>query len=63
MNYGLREIDTSFKNMLKEIYEGYKIIHYNPDVDWVKEYPMTATPSLRQWQIYKYIKEQIPEIE
>lgn len=43
MNYGLREIDTSFKNMLKEIYEGYTIVHYNPDIDWVKEtYPCVA---------------------
>ena len=43
MNYGLREIDTSFKNMLKEIYGDYKIVHYNPDVDWVKEtYPCVA---------------------
>ena len=43
MNYGLREIDTAFKKMLTEIYEGYKIVHYNPDVDWVKEtYPCVA---------------------
>lgn len=43
MIYGLREIDTAFKKMLTEIYEGYKIIHYNPDIDWVKEtYPCVA---------------------
>ena len=40
-----------------------KIIKLLKDVDWVKEYPMTATPNLSQWQVYKYIKEQIPEIE
>lgn len=31
-------------------------------VNWINEYSMTATPALYQWQIYKYIKEQIPEI-
>ena len=40
-----------------------KIIKLLKDVDWVKEYPMTATPNLSQWQVYKYIKEQIPEIQ
>lgn len=33
------------------------------DVDWVKTYPMTSTPSLCNWQVYKYLKEQIPELE
>ena len=32
-------------------------------VNWCNIYPMTATPNLLQWQVYKYIKEQIPEIE
>jgi len=27
-----------------------------------KEYSMTSTPNLLQWQIYKYVKEKIPEI-
>lgn len=39
-----------------------RIIHILKNVDWVKEYAMTATPNLLQWQVYKYIKEQIPEI-
>lgn len=58
------------KKYAKEFYikindEQYKnqIIDLLKTVDWVKEYPMTATPNLLQWQIYKYIKEQIPEIE
>ena len=29
---------------------------------WEKLYSMTATPKLKHWMIYKYIKEQIPEI-
>ena len=46
MNYGLREIDTAFKNMLQEMYEGYKIVHHNPDIDWVNEsYPCIAFKS------------------
>ena len=39
-----------------------KIINIFRETDWCKEYPMTATPNLLQWQVYKYIKEQIPEI-
>ena len=31
-------------------------------VDWIKQYAMTATPNLLQWQVYKYLKEQIPEL-
>lgn len=32
------------------------------EVNWLKIYPMTATPKLQQWQVYKYIKDQFPEI-
>jgi hypothetical protein len=46
--------NTNYKN---------KIIDLLKNVDWIKEYSMTATPNLLQWQVYKYIKEQIPEIE
>ena len=41
----------------------YKIIELFRDVDWCEEYKMTATPNLLQWQVYKYLKEQIPELE
>lgn len=58
------------KKYAKEFYikisnETYKnkIINLLKDVDWVKEYSMTATPNLLQWQVYKYIKEHIPEIQ
>ena len=40
-----------------------KIIKLILNTKWSEKYPMTATPNLRQWQVYKYIKEQIPEIE
>jgi hypothetical protein len=45
--------------------EKYKkqIIQILKNADWVKIFKMTATPVLSQWQIYKYIKEQIPEIK
>jgi hypothetical protein len=39
-----------------------KIVNCFKNADWIKEYSMTSTPNLLQWQVYKYIKEQIPEI-
>ena len=30
---------------------------------WQDIYPMTATPNLLQWQVYKHLKEQTPELE
>lgn len=39
-----------------------KIMQLLKNVDWVNEYQMTATPNLLQWQVYKYLKEQIPEL-
>ena len=41
----------------------YLIIEKLKCVNWQNEYPMTATPNLLQWQVYKYLKEQIPELE
>ena len=40
-----------------------KIIKLILNTKWSEKYPMTATPNLCQWQVYKYIKEQIPEIQ
>lgn len=39
------------------------IINLLKNTNWNAIYPMTATPNLLQWQVYKYIKEQIPEIQ
>lgn len=39
-----------------------KIIKLIKDANWRKIYNMTKSPNLTHWQIYKYIKEQIPEI-
>ena len=33
------------------------------NTNWKDVYYMTSTPALYQWQIYKYLKEQIPELE
>ena len=33
------------------------------NVQWKNIYSMTKTPNLTQWQVYKYLKEQIPELE
>lgn len=40
-----------------------KVIKLLKEVKWQEIYPMTATPNLLQWQVYKYIKEQIIELE
>lgn len=40
-----------------------KVIQVLKDVKWEELYPMTATPNLLQWQVYKYLKEKIPELE
>lgn len=39
-----------------------KIINILKNTNWKNIYYMTATPALYQWQIYKYIKENIPDI-
>jgi len=33
------------------------------NADWKTIYPMTKVPRLKQWQIYKYLKQQIPNIK
>ena len=40
-----------------------EVIQAIKNADWSKEYPMTATPNLLQWQVYKYLKKMVPEIE
>ena len=40
-----------------------KIISIFKNTDWRSVYYMTTTPALYQWQIYKYLKEQIPELK
>ena len=39
------------------------VINIIKNANWKELYSHIATPALYQWQIYKYIKEQIPEIE
>lgn len=40
-----------------------KVIQCLKDVNWHEVMNFTATPAVYQWQIYKYLKEQIPELE
>lgn len=40
-----------------------KIMSLLKNTKWNEIYPSVSTPVLYQWQVYKYIKEQIPEIE
>ena len=44
--------------------EKYKkdVIKLIKNTHWEDIYPMTATPNLLQWQVYKYFKKQIPKI-
>lgn len=39
------------------------IINLLKSTNWNKLYPSISTPSLSAWMIYKYIKEQIPDIQ
>ena len=40
-----------------------KILDICKNTDWKNLYPFVATPKIQTWKIYKYIKEQIPDIE
>lgn len=40
-----------------------KIINTISNVEWAKIYPQTCSPNLLQWQVIKYLKEQIPKIK
>lgn len=39
-----------------------RVLDVIKNADWSKLYPMTTTPRLKQWQVYKYIQDNIPEI-
>lgn len=40
-----------------------RIIQVLKSAKWEEIYPMTAAPRLKQWQVLKYLKQQIPELE
>ena len=39
------------------------IIEILLNVNWFEKYQFVASPALYQWQVYKYLKEQIPELK
>lgn len=39
-----------------------KVVQVLSEARWREIYPMTTAPNLTQWQIRKYLKEQIPEL-
>lgn len=39
-----------------------RILELIKNADWSALYPMTTTPRLKQWQVLKYLKENIPEL-
>ena len=53
----------TFYIKIKDIKNYDKIYDLIKNANWRELYPMTATPNLLQWQVYKYLKEQIPESE
>lgn len=40
-----------------------KVLKVLKEANWKDIVPPTTTPSLPQWQVYKHLKEQIPELE
>jgi hypothetical protein len=38
------------------------VVNCLKNADWIKLYKMERSPRLKQWQILKYLKEQIPEL-
>jgi len=39
------------------------IINLLINTDWKNLYPFISTPKIQAWKIYKYLKEQIPELQ
>ena len=58
-----RQYAHEFSIKINNIKYKDKILHMLKNVNWGKIYPKVATPALYQWQIYKYIKDQLPEIQ
>lgn len=40
-----------------------RVLKVVKNTNWSEIYPMTVMPRLKQWQICKHLKEQIPELE
>jgi len=52
----------TFYIKIKDEINKQKIKQLILDTDWKNIYPMTATPNLLQWQVYKYVGEKIKEL-
>lgn len=57
--------NTYCKELCFKINNKYKdkVINLLKNTDFKKEFPSVSTPYIAKWQIYKYLKEQIPELE
>ena len=53
----------TFYIKIKDLENYDKIYNLIKNAKWQEIYPMTATPNLLQWQVYKYLKEQIENLE
>lgn len=61
-NYPPNNININGIKIHNKIHEE-KIIQTLKEAKWQEIYPITTTPNLLQWQIYKYLKEKIIELE
>ncbi|MGL5691431.1 MAG: hypothetical protein ACRDD8_11520 [Bacteroidales bacterium] len=65
-----RELNKEDKQYAKEfvikinnLNKKEEVLKLLKNANWKELYPMTKTPNLLHWQIHKYLKEQIPELE
>ena len=54
-----KEYAKSFFIKIKDKNNYDKILELIKSADWSKLYPMTTTPNLLQWHVYKYISDNI----
>ena len=57
--------NTYCKELCFKINPVYKeqVINILKNIDYKKEFPSVSVPYIADWQIYKYLKEQIPELK
>lgn len=60
---GEQEYSTEFCIKIHNERHKDKVLEVIRNTKWTEIYPMTTTPKLQIWKIYKYLKEQIPELQ
>ena len=62
-NPNSRQFAKEFYIKIVNDYYRNDILKLLKDANWIEIYNMNPTYNLLQWQVYKYLKEQIPELE